>query len=180
MYAAPPNVMPLSWRTQRPLSKVRSHLHVDQLANIAHPLLGTLPRARLATAHLLPDTSRLPPLDTMRAAYRALQGRARPLLLEDWKTKSTTSAYYTYPLSLTPHSFIGLGKFMAGRIHQMRAQKSYLAAHPSWSHALEPKHCPRCGNKDETFSHILRCPSTASQRERLLLGLFDVGLESPL
>ena len=92
-----------------------------------------------------------------------------------------TPSYYSYPLSITPHPFMGLGKFMAGRIHQMRAQKSYLAAHPSWSNPLGPKHCPRCGNEDETFSHaILRCTSTSDTRERLLQGLSDVGPESPL
>ena len=130
MHTAPPNVMPLSWRTQQPPSKVRFHLPVDQLANIALPLLGTLSRAPLANAHLLPDISRLLPPDTMKAAYRALQGRARPLLVEEWKTKAPTPAYYAFPLSLTPHPFMGLGKFIAGRIHQMRVQKSYLAAHP--------------------------------------------------
>ena len=63
----------------------------------------------------------------------------------------------------------------------MRAQKSYLAAHPSWSNPLAPKHCPRCGNKDETISHaILRCHSTSDKRERLLQGFSDVGPESPL
>ena len=46
---------------------------------------------------------------------------------------SPTPSYYTYPLSITPYPFMGLGKFLAGRIYQMRAQKSYLAAHPWWS-----------------------------------------------
>ena len=79
----PPNSMPRSWRPQRPLCKVRSHLPVDQLANIALPLLGTLSRAPIANAHLLPDISHLPPPDTIKAAYRALQGRAKSLLLEE-------------------------------------------------------------------------------------------------
>jgi len=76
---------------------------------------------------------------------------------------------------------MGLAKFMAGRIHQMRAQKSYLAAHPSWSRVDERKHCPRCGEEEETFSHaILRCQSTSNHRKRLLQGLSDVGPDSPL
>jgi len=76
---------------------------------------------------------------------------------------------------------MGLGKFMAGRIHQIRAQKSYLAAHPSWSRVDEPRHCPRCGEEEKTFSHaILRCQSTSYHRERLLQGLSDVGPDSPL
>jgi len=89
--------------------------------------------------------------------------------------------YYTFPLSLTPHPFMGLGKFMAGRIHQMRAQKSYLAAHPSWSRVDEPRHCPRCGEEEATFSHAIpRCQSTSYHRARRLQGLSDVGRDSPL
>ena len=76
---------------------------------------------------------------------------------------------------------MGLGKFMAGCIHQMRAQKSYLAPHPSWSKLDDPSHCLRCGEEDETFSHaILRCQSTSYHRDRLLQGLSDVGPDSPL
>ena len=139
----PPNVMPLSWHTQRPPSKVWSHLPVDQLANIALPLFGPLSLAPLANPHLLPDSSRLPPADTMRVAYRPLRGRAKALLQQDWKKMAPAPPYYTYPLSLVPHPFMGLGKFVAGRIHQIRAQKSYLAVHPLWSHVLDSKHCPR-------------------------------------
>jgi len=47
---------------------------------------------------------------------------------------------------------MGLGKFMASRIHQRRAQKSYLAAHPSWSSIDEPRYSPRCGEVEEPFS----------------------------
>ena len=136
---------------------------MDQLANISLPLLGMLSHALLANGHLLHDTSHLPPADVMRAAYQALRGKARALLQEDWKRVSPTPSYYTYPLSIMPHPIMGLGKFMAGRIHQIRAQKSYLAAHPLWSRVLESKHCPRCGNEDETFSYaILRSPSTTA------------------
>jgi len=97
------------------------------------------------------------------------------------ETACAAPPYYTFPLSLTPHPFMGLGKFMAGHIHQMRAQKRYLAAHPSWSRVEEPRHCPRCGEEEETFSHaILRCQSTSCHRERLLQGLSNVGPDSPL
>jgi len=63
----------------------------------------------------------------------------------------------------------------------MRAQKSYLAAHPSWSRVDEPRHCPTCGEEEETFSlAILRFESTSYHRGRLLQGLSDVGPDSPL
>jgi len=117
----------------------------------------------------------------MTNAYKALQGRTRLLLLEEWRRLAPPPLYYTFPLSLTPHPFMGLGKFIDGRIHQMRAQKSYLAAPPSWSSLDDPKHCPRCGEEDETFSlAILRCQSTSFHRERLLQGLTSVGPDSPL
>jgi len=70
----PPNVMPLSWKTNRPSSKVRSHLPVDELANLARPILETLSFAPLANAALLPQQASLPPYDTMTNAYRALKG----------------------------------------------------------------------------------------------------------
>jgi len=85
------------------------------------------------------------------------------------------------PLSLTPHPFMGLGKFIASRIYQKRAQKSHLAAHPSWSRLDESRYCPRCGEEEETFSHAtLRCQSTSYHREYLLQGLCSVGPDSPL
>jgi len=176
-----PNVMPLSWKTNRPDSRVRSHLPVDELANLARPILGTLSFAPLARADLLPEALSLPPHDTMTNAYRALKGQTRLLLLEEWRRLAPPPPYYTVPFSLTPHPFMGLGKFMAGRIHQMKALKSYLAAHPSWSSVDEARHCLRCGEEEETFSHaILCCQSTSYHRERLLQGLSDVGPDSPL
>ena len=177
----PPNVMPLSWKTNRPHSKVGSHLPVDELANLAHPILGTLSFAPPARADLLPETPSLPPHDIMTNACRALKGRIRLLLREDWRRLAPPPLYYTFPLSLTPHPFMGLGKFMAGRIHQMRAQKSYLAAHSSWSRVDEPRHYPRGGKEEETISHgILHCQSTSYHRDCLIQGLSDVSPDYPL
>lgn len=73
--------MPLLWRTEGPVSKVKSHLPVEELANRAHPLLGTLTFAPLAAASLLPEADSLPPHYTIVAAYRALRGQTRQLLL---------------------------------------------------------------------------------------------------
>jgi len=68
----------------------------------------------------------------MRKTYRALRLRTRNMLLQDWATDAPTPSYYDYLPSPSPHPFIGLRKFVAGRIHQMRAAKSDLAAHRSW------------------------------------------------
>ena len=70
---------------------------------------------------------------------------------------------------------------MAGRIHQIRAQKSYLAAHPSWFDLSPSKLCPLCGDEQETFSHaILRCPAKGPAQLRHLQGVVSVDPDSPL
>ena len=102
-------------------------------------------------------------------------------MVDHWRPFSPVSAYYTFPLSLSPHLFMGLGQFMAGRIHQMRAQKSYLAAHPSWPNLSPSKLCPLCGDEQETFSHaILHCPAKASAQLHHLQGVSSVAPDSPL
>ena len=155
----PPNVMPLNWKTPRPSPPVRSHLPVDSLAHLTLPLLEGLTFAPMINSLLLPDLRPLPDDATMTAAYRALQRKARPLMIEHWRSFLPVPAYYTFPLSLSPHLFMGLGKFIASRIHQMRAQKSYLAAHPSWFDTSPSKLSTPCGDEQETFSHaVLRCP----------------------
>ena len=118
-----PNVMPLSWKTNRPPSKVRFPLPVDELANLAHPILASFSFAPLANATLLPEQASLPPHDTMTNTYKALTGRTRLLLLEEWRRIVPPPPYYTFPLSLTPHPFMGLGKFIASHIHLMRTEK---------------------------------------------------------
>jgi len=70
---------------------------------------------------------------------------------------------------------------MAGRIHQMRAWKSYLAAHPSWRATEADTSWPRCGLQPESFKlAVLTCPSRQGARARLLHGVTDVGHEAPL
>ena len=81
-------------------------------------------------------------------------------MLKHWRSFSLVPAYYAFPLSLSTHPFMGLGKLMAGRIYQMRAQKSYLAAYPSWFDLSPSKLYPLCGDEQETFSHaVLRSPA---------------------
>ena len=102
-------------------------------------------------------------------------------MLDHWRSFSPVPAYYTFPLSLSPDSFMGLGKFMAGHVHQIRAQKSYLAAHPSWFDTTPFKLCPLCGDEQETFGHaILCCPAKAPARLRHLQGVTSFAPYSPL
>ena len=109
--------MPLNWHTPLLRSPVRIHLPVDALAHLTLPLLEGQSFAPLFQAHLLPSGGDLPLYDVMTAAYRGLQGRSRCLLFEDWKHLTPSLDYYPCPLRLSPRPFMGLGKFMAGRIY---------------------------------------------------------------
>ena len=105
----------------------------------------------------------------MRKTYQAHRARARNMLIEDWVTDDPAPPYYKYPPSFSPHPFMGLGKFVVGRIHQMRSAKGYLAAHPSWSDEDPDPTCPWCETRPESFQHaILTCPARTWVRELLL------------
>jgi len=117
----------------------------------------------------------------MMSTYSALQKRMREALIEPWSRLFPPPAYYHHPLAIHPRPFIGQSKFMVGRIHQMRARKSYLAAHPSRTAPEADTSCPHCGLQPETFEHaILTCPSRHGARACLLHSLTDVGPEAPL
>jgi len=175
------NVMPLNWKTPRPSPPTRSHLPVDAMAHLTLPLLGSLSFAPLINSSLLPDLPPRPPDNFMKAAYSSLKAKARLLMVEAWRLEHPPPPYYSVCLSLAPHPFMGLGKFIGGRIYQMRAQKSYLAAHPSWPSPDASPLCSLCGEEQETFSHtILRCPAKAAARSRHLQGLTPVGPDGPL
>jgi len=128
-----------------------------------------------------PPGTNIPPPDLMRKTYPALRARARRMLLHDWTLDDPTPPYYHYPPSHNPHPFMGLGKFVAGRIHQMRAAKSYLAAHPSWSDEDPNLTCPRCETEPETFQHaILTCPARARDRDHLLKDVSSLGQDQDI
>jgi len=87
----------------------------------------------------------------------------------------------TTPPARDPQHFMGVDKFIAGRIHHMRAGKSYLAAHPTWRTPDSDTSWPRCGLEPETFEHtILACPSRQGARSRLLHGVTSVDRDAPL
>jgi len=109
-----------------------------------------------------------------------LKLRAKQLLLPEWSA-TPAPPYYTYPPSPRPHPFMGLGKFIAGRIHQMRSRKSYLMAHPSWDNPDADPFCPLCSEAQQTFQHaILSCPLSVHQISRLFQGVSDLAPEAPL
>jgi len=117
----------------------------------------------------------------MANTYSALKKRIRVELLMEWASLFPTPGYYLHPPTISPRPFMGLGKFVAGRIHQMRAWKSYLATHPTWRSPDADTSCACCGLEPETLEHaILSCPSRQHTRLRLLHGVADVGPEAPL
>ena len=175
-----PNVMPFNWRILRRSPLLRTHLPVNALAHLTLPLLEGISFTPLINSTLLPVLPALPSDEIMTNAYSALKRRAKALMMKHWRSLPLQD-YYPYPLPLSPHPVMGLGKFMAGRIHQMRSHKSYLSAHPSWVNAHDSQLCPHCGYEPETFSHAkLPCPAKASARVRHLQGVFSVDQDAPL
>ena len=139
------------------------------MAHLVIPLMGGLSRLPLVLHAPPPPGTDIPPPQLMLRTYRALKRRARDALLEDWKTLHPSPDYYPYASQLAPHPFMGLDKFVAERIHHMRAGKSYLAAHPSWWSQLPNDTCPRCNSAPESFAHaILHCQNKAHERALLL------------
>jgi len=113
-------------------------------------------------------------------SYPQLKLKCKNLLMEEWDTATPDPPRYPYRPSLSPHPFIGLDKFSAGRLHQMRSGKSYLRAHPSWDND-GPTTCPRCQSAPETFKHaILHSSAKEPARSRHLQGVLDVGPDAPV
>ena len=89
--------------------------------------------------------------------------------------------FYTYPCRLDPHPFMNLDKVIAGHLYQMRADKSYLSAHPSWWSEDPDTTCPQCRSDNETFKHaILHCPVRSYHRRRYLEPALSLRADSPL
>jgi len=113
----------------------------------------------MINSHLVSPAPSTLPRSLMDNTYSTLKKRVREALLAEWPDLLPPPGYYHHLPALNPRPFMGLGKFIAGRIHQMRAGKSYLAAHPTWRSPDADTSCPRCGLEPETFEHaILTCP----------------------
>ena len=135
--------LPLPWLQPRPPSKNRAHLPLDALPHSMLFHLGPDGHAPLpvTSQHLLGETYPSPPPGR---AYPQLKLLCKKLLMEESEEPSPDSTRYAYRPSLKAHPFMGLPKFDAGRLHQMRSGKSYLRAHPSWDDD-GPSTCPSCG-----------------------------------
>ena len=100
--------------------------------------------------------------------------------MEESKKATPDPARYAYRPSLSPHLFMGLSKFDAGRLHQMRSGKSYLRAHPPGDDP-PPTTCPSCNPVPETFEHaILHCSAKRPVRDHHLQGVTELGPHAPV
>jgi len=71
----------------------------------------------MINSHLVCRAPNLPPQSLMDSTYSALKKRVRETLLEEWSSLFPTPGYYLHPPALQPRPFMGLGKFVARRIH---------------------------------------------------------------
>jgi len=173
--------LPLYWKTPRPVPLLRNHLPIDAVAHKTISFTHGLSRMPMINSHLVASAPSTLPRSLMDSTYSALKRRVREALLTKWPDLLPTPGYYHHLPTLHPRPFMGLGKFIAGRIYQMRAGKSYLAAHPTWRPPDADTSCPRCGLEPETLEHaILTCPSRQGARSRLLHGVSSVGQDTPL
>ena len=113
-------------------------------------------------------------------SYPQLQLKCKNLLMEEWDEAAPDAARYPFRPLLKPHPFMGLDKFSAGHLHQMRSGRSYHCAHPSWDNDA-PTTCPKCHSAPETFLHaILHSQAKEPARSRHLQGVLDIGPDAPV
>jgi len=173
--------LPLNCKTPGPSPPLRNPHPLDAVAHRSIAFTGSLSRVPMINAHLVPNAlANLLPQSLMQNTYSALKKRVREPHVEDWSGLFPPLACDHHPQALLPGPFIGLDKFMAGQIYQMRAGKTYLAGNPSWRAPEADTSCPRCRLEPESFKHaILTCPSRHGARTRLH-GITDVPHEAPL
>jgi len=168
--------LPLHWKTPRPVPPLRNHLPVDAVAHRTIPFTHGLSRMPMINSHLVCPAPTLAPQSLMDSTYSALTKRVREALLVEWASLFPPPGYYLPPPTPHPRPVMGLGKFVAGKIHQMRAGKSYVAGHLTGRSPDADTSCPRCGLEPETFEHaILSGPSRQHSRSRLLHGVTVIG-----
>jgi len=99
-------------------------------------------------------TDYLPPVPPVVPFYERLKIRAKQHLLSDWATAPAPSYYPCSPL-VDPHPFMGLGKFVAGRIHQLGSGKSYFTEHHSWDNPDPGTSCPHFSQIPQSFQQAI-------------------------
>jgi len=109
--------LPLNWKTPRPAPPIRNHLPIHVVAHRTIPFTHGLSRMPMINSHLVSQALAVPPPSLMDNTYSALKKRMREALLEEWSRLFPAAGYYHHPPSLSLRPFMGLNKFIAGRIH---------------------------------------------------------------
>lgn len=71
-------------------------------------------------------------------------------------------------------------KFVAGWVHQIRANKSYTNAQTDLANQGGDPTCPWCGQELEMFLHIVQCPTLEGDRRGKNIQAFNVAPDSGL
>ena len=109
--------IPLGWRSAVPAPPIRKHLPIDAMAHLIIPLLEGHSHLPLVLHAPPPPGTDIHPPQLMLKSYLTLKKTARDALLSDWATLHPAPEYYPSQPRLTPHPFMGLDKFLVGRIH---------------------------------------------------------------
>ena len=173
-----PAKCPFMWKT--PQKNIHKDLPIDEITHRVLPLQESHSFLPLLNPDLVPTLTIHPP-DPSPDSYTTMKKEFRSILLRQWSTLAPSPPGYPFAPSLSPHPFMGLSKFLAGLIHQMRSGKGYLAAHPRWFNRDLPSLCPRCWAAPETFEHaVLHCKSRSRQEELHLPRLDSLDADSPV
>jgi len=108
---------------------IRNHVRIAAVAHRTIPFTQGLTRMPMINSHIVSTALTVPPLSLMDNTYSALKKRVREALLDECARLFPMPGYYYHLPTVRPRPFIGMGKFVAGRIHQVRSCKSYLATH---------------------------------------------------
>ena len=120
-----------NWKTPRSVPPIRNHLLVDAVAHRTIPFTHGLSRIPIINSHLVSPALATLPQSLMDNMYSALKKRIRRALRNEWACLFATPGGYHHLFAVNPGPFMSMNKVMAGRIHQMRPGKSYLATHPT-------------------------------------------------
>ena len=115
--------LPLYWKAPRPSPPLRNHLPIDAVAHKTIPFTHGLSRMAKINSLLISSAPSALPRSLMDNTYSALKKSVREALLAQWPGLLPTPGYYHHVPALNPRPFMGLSRFIAGRIQQMRAGK---------------------------------------------------------
>src|SRR6266566_9579484 len=145
--------------------------------NIIISILEFLPRNLHTNFKAIPPN---PPPQSIKQDIKGISDHIKGQMIRDWDKLLPAPPYYKYSTSTTPSKHLKFSKFMAGRVSQMRAHKSYLRAHPSWAQSNSSL-CPLCEESDQDFEHaILYCPALSNARELYIPNIDSIGPVSSL